>query len=126
MFGGELRKDFAVEGEAVLFQLRDERAVGPVAVVADGSVESDYPELTKIGLLVASVGEGIAARTHERFMSITLLLGTDAAITLSSFQNILAAFLRHHTSFDSCHTKIVTTRLIMHQCPEGNDREHAL
>ncbi len=105
---GELGEDLPVEHKTVLLQLRDEHAVGTMPVVADGGIEPDYPELAEIGLLVASMGEGVAARAHERFVRITLLLGAHAAIALGSLQNILAALLRHDTSFDSCHTKMIT------------------
>mgnify|MGYP001572469354 CR=1 FL=1 len=109
MLGGELREDFSVELEAAFLQLIDEGAVGSVAVCTDGGVEPDDPELTEVGLLVAPVGECIATRAHKRFMRVAFLLGAYPAIALGPLENILAAFLRHDSSFDSCHTKIITT-----------------
>lgn len=120
VLGGELGENFAVELDAGLFQLIDEGAVGFVAVLAECGVEPDDPELAEIGLLVAPVGEGVSARAHERFMRVALLLRADAAVALGSFQNILAALLRHHSSFDSCHTKMITTLI---KRPAGNGGE---
>ncbi len=104
MFGGELRKDFAVELESVFLQFRYEGTVRLVAVGADGGVQPDDPELAEIILLIAPVGKGISARAHKRLVRVTLLLRTYTAIALGSFENILAALLRHDPTFDSCHT----------------------
>ena len=106
MLGGELGEDFAVELDAGLFQLINEGAVGLVAIRAESGVETDDPELAEVGLLVAPVGEGIATRAHERLVCIALLLRADTAVALGPFQNILATLLRHHSSFDSCHSKL--------------------
>lgn len=112
MFRRELCEDLAVEHKTSLLQLRDERAVGLVAVVADGGVQADNPDLTERGLFVAAMGESIAAGAHKRFMRIALFLGTYAAIALGPLENILAAFLRHDSPFDSCHMKMITVGLI--------------
>ncbi len=107
MVGSEFGEDLTVKRETVLLQLSDEGGVGLVAIVADGGVEADYPELAEVGLLVAAVGEGVAARTHQCLVSGVQLLRADATIALGSFQNILAALQRHDASFDSCHTKMI-------------------
>ena len=104
MQGGELGENLAVEGEAGLLQLRDEGGVGLMAVLADGGVEADYPELAEVGLLFAGAGEGVAARAHQGLMRVILLLGAQAAVALGPLQDILALLVRHHASFDSCHT----------------------
>lgn len=103
MFGSELSENFAVELKAIFLQFTDEGAVGFVTVVAKRSIEADDPQLAKVGLLVATMGEGIATRTHKCFMSVTFFLGAYTAITLSSLENILAALLRHDPSLNSCH-----------------------
>ena len=109
MVGGELGEDLAVEGEAGFLELRDEGGVGLVAILADGGVEADYPELAEVSLLVAAVSKRVAACTHERLVSGVELLGADATIALSSLENILSALIRHYFSLDSCHTKMITT-----------------
>ena len=109
MVGGELGEDLAVEGEAGFLELRDEGGVGLVAILADGGVEADYPELAEVGLLVTAVSEGVAAGAHKSFMSGMELLRADATIALSSLENVFAALVRHHSSFYSCHTKMITT-----------------
>ncbi len=103
VLGGEGREDLAVKGEAGLFEFIDEGGVGRVAVVADGGIESDYPELAEVGLFVAAVGEGVAARAHQGLVRVALLFRTDTAVALGSLQNILAALLRHHTPLNSSH-----------------------
>jgi len=108
MLGSKFGEDFAVEGKASFLQFRDESAVRFLSVVANGGIQADNPEFTEIGLLIMAVSEGIPARAHKRFVCETLLLGTNATVALGSFQNILAAFLRHDSSFDSCHTKMIT------------------
>lgn len=111
MFGGELGENFAVELDAGLFQFIDEGAVGLVAVLAKSGIEADNPELAEDSLLVAAVCEGVASSAHERLVRVTFLLGTNAAVALGSLQDIFAALLRHDASFDSCHTKIITSRI---------------
>lgn len=104
VFGGELGEDLAVEGEAVLLQLRDESGVGLVALFADSCVKAHYPELAEVSLLVAAVGEGIAASAHKRLVRSVELLRADASVALRAFEDILAALVRYDASFDSCHT----------------------
>lgn len=97
-------EDLAVEGEAVLLQLRDESGVGLVALFADSCVKAHYPELAEVSLLVAAVGEGIAASAHKRLVRSVELLRADASVALRAFEDILAALVRYDASFDSCHT----------------------
>lgn len=112
MVGGELSEDLAVEGKTGLLELRDECGVGLVAGLADSGVQPNDPDLAEVGLFVAAVGERVAASAHERFVRVAFLLRADAAVALGAFENVLAAFLRHYSSFDSCHTKMITERLI--------------
>ncbi len=107
MFGSKLCEDFTVERKTGLLQLCDERTVGLVTIVADSGVEAHDPKLTEIGLLVTTVGEGVAACAHERLVCVTLLLRADASVALGPLEDILAAFLRHNSTFDSCHTEII-------------------
>lgn len=104
VLGGKLCKDFAVEGEAVFLQLCDEGRVGFVAILADSGVEAHDPELAEVGLLVAAVGEGVAAGAHQRLVRSVELLRANAAVALRTFEDILAALIRDNASFDSCHT----------------------
>src|SRR3989344_6910060 len=108
VLGSELGEDLSVEHKAVLLQLRNKRAVGLMAVVADSGVQADDPELAETRFLVAPVGARVPARAHERFVRVAFLLRTDAAVAFGAFKNVLAAFLRHDSSFDSCHTEIIT------------------
>ena len=101
---GEFGEDLAVESEAVFLQLRDECGIRPVAGLADGGIQADYPELAEDRLLVATVGEGVAAGAHKRLMGKIKLLRADAAIALRPFEHIVAPFKRLYPSFDSCHT----------------------
>jgi len=111
MLGGKLGEDFSVQLKARLLQLIDERTVRSVAVLADGGIQADDPKLAEVSLLIAAVGEGITPGAHKRFVSIALLLGANAAIALSSFENVFAALLRHDASFDACHTYVITLSL---------------
>ena len=106
---GKLGEDLAVEREAALVQLADERAVGRVAVLADGGVQADDPELSERRLLVASVGKGVAAGAHERLVREVDLLGTDAAIALGALKDVLATLVCLEASFDSCHMRVIKT-----------------
>jgi hypothetical protein len=79
-----------------------------VAGLADGGVQADDPELAEDSLLVAAVSESIAASAHERFVGEVDLLRTDAAVTLGALEDVGAALVRLYTSFDSCHTKMIS------------------
>ena len=108
MFGSEFGEDFAVKLKIILFYLCDEGGVRLVAVLADCGIEADNPELAEVSLFISAVGERVSAGAHKSLVRVTLLLGTNTAIAFCSLQNILTAFLCHHTSFDSCHMKLVS------------------
>lgn len=74
-----------------------------MAILSDSGIEADDPELAECGLLVAAVGEGVAAGAHKRLMGEVNLLGADAAIALRSLEHILLSLQRLNASFDSCH-----------------------
>lgn len=101
-------EDLAVECETGLLQFRYEGGVGLVTILADSSVQADYPELAEVSLLVAAMGEGVASGAHERFVRSVQFLGTNAAIAFSPVEDIFAALIRHYSAFDSCHTKMIT------------------
>src|SRR3989344_3743496 len=86
-----------------------------MAILAERGVKAHYPELAEIGLLVATVGEGVSTRAHKRLVRGVELLRADAAVALGSFQNILTALIRVHSSFYSCHTKMITKLIILHR-----------
>lgn len=104
MLGGEVGESLSVKRKSSLLQLRDERAVGRVAILAYGGVEPNYPELAERRLLVLPVGESVAAGTHERFVGGVQFLRANTAIAFGPLQNILAALIRQYSSFDACHT----------------------
>jgi len=108
MHRGEFGEDLAINGETVLFQFCDEGGVGFMAVLADSGVEPDDPKLAEVSLLVSTVGEGVAAGAHQRFVGGMELLRTDAAVAFGTFQNILTTLICMDASFDSCHTKKIT------------------
>lgn len=104
MVGSEFRENLSVEGKARLLKLGNKGAIGLVTIVTDGSVQPDNPKLAEVSLLVAAVRESIATCAHKCLVSIALFLGADTTITLRSLEDILAALLRHHSTFDACHT----------------------
>ena len=122
MVSSEFGEDFAVKGEAALFQLRDEGGVRRVTVLADGGVEPDDPELAEIGLLITAVGESVAARAHQCLVSGVQLLRTDAAVAFRTLENILAALIGMYSTFDSCHTEMITL-ITLHRYREGSGGE---
>ena len=79
-----------------------------MAIIADGGVEADDPELAEVGLLIATMGEGVFTRAHKRFVCIALFGRAESAKALRSREDILATLLCLHTSFNSCHTKMIT------------------
>lgn len=81
-----------------------------MSVVAHGGVESDYPELAEVSFLVATMRESVAASAHKRLVRRMQFLRSDASVALGAFQDILASLIRHYTSFDSCHIKLVISR----------------
>ena len=104
LVGCEFREDFTIELKIVFLELCDEGGVGLVAGLTNSGVQAHYPELAEVGLLVAAVGERVAAGAHKRLMCEVELLGTDAAVTLGSFKDILSALVGVYATFDSCHT----------------------
>ena len=68
VFGGELGENLSIKLNAGYFQLVYESGVGFMAVITESRVETHYPELAEVGLLVATVGEGIATSAHKRLM----------------------------------------------------------
>lgn len=118
--GGEFGEDLAVELEAILLQLRDEGGVGLVAVLADGGVEPDDPELAEVGLFVPSVREGIAASTHQRLVRSMQLLRADATVALGALEDILATLVGMDSTFDSCHTKMISKLITWHPSQGGS------
>ena len=65
----EFGEDLTVETETELLQLRDEGAVGLVSARANSGVQADNPKLAEGGLLITTVGEGVATGTHKGFVS---------------------------------------------------------
>ena len=108
--GGELGEDLAVKLEAGFLKLINESRVGLVAVLTDGGVQPNYPELAEVRLLIATVGEGIATRAHQRFVCEVQLLRAETAVALRSLQDILLALECVDASFNSCHSKLITSR----------------
>ena len=104
---GELGEDLAVEADIGFLQLRDEGAVGLVPQLADGGVQADDPELTEDGLLVAAMGEGVAAGAHQGLVREVELLGAVAAIALGALEEVRASLECHHAAFDSGHTRVI-------------------
>ena len=82
--GGELGEDLAVQLETGFLQLIDEGRVGLVAILADGGVKPDYPELAEVRLLIAAMGEGVAAGAHQCLVGEVQLLRAETAIALRS------------------------------------------
>ena len=103
VLASELREDLAVELVTSFLQFINESRVGLMAIVAERCVETHYPELAEVGLLIASVGEGVTAGAHECFVRVAFLLRANATVALGPLENVLAALLRHYASFDSCH-----------------------
>jgi len=86
--GGE---HLAVEEDALLLQLVDERAVGLVAVLAECGVEAYDPELAVVSLLVAAMVKGVLARVLERLVREAFLLGACVAEALHPCEDVAAA-----------------------------------
>ncbi len=74
-----------------------------MAIIAHSGIEANNPQLAEDRLLVAAVGKGVSARTHEGLVGEVLLLRADTAVALGTLQDALASFVREDTSFDSSH-----------------------
>ena len=105
VFGGEGGEDFTVESDAALLQFIDEGAVGLVPIFSNSSIQTDDPELAEVALLIAAMGEGVAAGAHKTFMCLPNLGRAAVAKPFRSLQYICAAFMRAQSSFRSCHKK---------------------
>ena len=91
MIFSKRRENLAVELDAALLQLIDERAVGLVAIEAKRCIEADNPELAIISLLVAAVVERILASMLKRLMCKTLFLRAGMTEALYACEHVPAA-----------------------------------
>lgn len=108
ILSGERCEDLAVEHDAPLLKLRDEGAVGLVAIVPDCRVEADNPECADIILLVAAVGKSLLSSVNKRFLGSALLLRAAMTIPLGALKNVLAALKAGDSSFYSWHILKIT------------------
>ena len=86
------REDLAVERDTVLLKGCDERAVALEAVITHCGVQADNPELARVVLLVAAVGECLLAGMDERLVCGALFLGAAMAVALGALQDVAAGF----------------------------------
>src|SRR5260221_579077 len=72
--GGEVRQDFAVEGDFGGFEAFDETAVGQSGGPS-GRVDADLPEITEGPFFYAAIAEGVLPAVVDGIRSITVQFG---------------------------------------------------
>jgi hypothetical protein len=99
---GDVGQDLAIEPDLGFLEAGDERAVRD-AVLADGGVDPDDPELAKLALALLAVTGRVGERVEQRLARRLDQARPRALTALGVVQEALVALVGRDAPFDSCH-----------------------
>lgn len=102
MIGGEVGEDFAVKLDIGFFEPTDKFAVGKAILDRTGA-DFDLPVAAGVAFLLATVFELKSPGMQECFLGGAILVLAAPGKPLGMFEQVLAAFIRLYSSFDSWH-----------------------